>query len=290
MKNFAKTFVLLTLCVLFVVSSSASAAVIHIDTPSSEYEAYASNFPSVGYLEASLGSDSAFGGSATLIDPYWILTAAHVADKDNFTWKFGIGSNSIDGSGVEYEVAEVFLHPDFTTIGVSPDIALMRLVNPVTNVTPSTLFTGTLQIEELVSIVGYGAWGTPNGFNPYDGNKRAIINEIVSFGNSFFGVPEDHVMTEFIPPGFSDAQRLGGTGSNGDSGGGWFADINGEMQLVGVSGFQIGQPAYLSITGGLRTSLYNDWIVTTMVPEPSSILLLVLGMGGFLFQHRRLAA
>ena len=42
-------------------------------------------------------------------------------------------------------------------------------------------------------------------------------------------------------------------------------------------------------TGGLRVSLYNDWINQTMasVPEPGTIVLLITGAGIFPFLRRR---
>lgn len=135
------------------------------------------------------------------------------------------------------------------------------------------------------------AWGTPStGFQPYDGKKRAVVNLVSRFGEPFFNVPTDYALTRFEDPNDSRYQRLGGVGASGDSGGGWFIDVNGEMQLVAISAFQIGAPDYFALSGGLQTSLYNDWIVDTMnVPEPSSLMLSILSIS-LLFQRRRLAA
>jgi hypothetical protein len=66
-------------------------------------------------------------------------------------------------------------------------------------------------------------------------------------------------------------------GTPGDSGGGWFIDVNGEMQLAAVTSFYLGDFSYVGATGALRVSLYNDWI-DSYVPEPTSLLLLVAGV------------
>jgi len=73
--------------------------------------------------------------------------------------------------------------------------------------------------------------------------------------------------------------------SPGDSGAGWFANIDGQMQLVGINNGAWGEYGW-GDSLALRTSLYNDWITETMgstaVPEPSTLVLFASGALGSL--------
>jgi hypothetical protein len=81
-------------------------------------------------------------------------------------------------------------------------------------------------------MAGYGAPGVWPNEGPFDGVKRAGEN----IGDSFGGlVVDDNYWLSYFDR-FSGKLPLEWQGSNVDSGGGWFADIDGEMQLVGTTG------------------------------------------------------
>jgi len=102
-------------------------------------------------------------------------------------------------------------------------------------------------------------------------------------------IPSFNALALFAPSFHPNYQRLGGVVSPGDSGGGWFIDVDGEYQHMGISGFYLGDYHYGSDSGALRLSLYNDWIdgVMASIPEPSTVLLLFAGAPLLLFGRRK---
>ena len=71
--------------------------------------------------------------------------------------------------------------------------------------------------------------------------------------------------------------------THGDSGGGWFANIDGQMQLIGISA----QESFLVESIAIRPAAYADWINAKIspVPEPSSMVLFTTA--GFFVSLRR---
>ena len=147
---------------------------------------------------------------------------------------------------------------------------------------PATLFTGAVGVATHVSIIGYGAPGTPSGgVGELDGTRLGGENGVDSIGDDIFGTGTNYVLADFGPlravPTPSLPLEFGLTG--GGSGGGWYDD---QGQLIALSCFEYAHNKY---SGAIMVSSYNDWIDQTIgasVPEPATWVIFVSG-APFLF-------
>lgn len=270
---------------------------MHVATPSSAYETYGqgSAFQSVGWLKATeFGSAAA---SCVLIDPHWALTDAHciklTSDSPaNTNISIGFGPNYLTSPGASHVPTQYFIHPNFTSFGVSPDIALMYFADPIFEVAPATRYAGSLLKNNIVSTVGYGRADTPNVAGAYDGAKRGHIDAIFSFGGVSGGYLTDYAETIFVPIGNATLywNTIGGGGSPGDSGGGMFIQVGSDFQLAGLTDYS-SATGYLGRTGNLQVAKYADWIDQTMslVPEPAGAGFVMLTSLTILKRRRRCA-
>ena len=215
--------------------SSQSASRIVNGTPTSD-------FSSVGMLGA-WGSDFCSG---TLISPTFVLTAAHCAE--------GVGDTegNFTVEGQTYTTSRVYVHPDwndfvFGTDGAN-DIALYELATTVTGATPSPIFTGTPQVGDELTLVGFGAGGDGNtGHNGDYGIKRVGTT------------PIDQVSSTLIHWSFDNNSES--NTAPGDSGGPAFLLVDGVYEVAGVTSggdrfdAGIGDNSY-----DTRVDAYQDWI------------------------------
>ncbi|NES02161.1 MAG: S1 family peptidase [Okeania sp. SIO2F4] len=250
----------------------AHAGTIRHDRPDEQYTSLANLFPSVGYLDTKFSSDEGVC-SATLIDPSYILTAAHCIDANDES----LLNASFWADGIPYSVTNTTAHRgwfssdrDFTA---GYDIAVLRLETPVLHLPSAPLFRGFDEPEQIGTYVGFGATG--NGFTGYlpntKGTKRAGQN-IVELGSSL-GLSDSLLFSDFDHPLTSDFTKpdtipldLEYTIAPGDSGGGLF--INGHV--AGVNSFGWGRndglnnSSYYDVAGSTRVSSHIDWIYGAM--------------------------
>lgn len=250
-------------------------------------------FDSTGWFTVQNQDGSFFGGSGVLIDPYWVLTAGHVlleegtSQWDAFAFSTAPSAYDAVDSLIAADAAFVFdgYNQDMQP-GSGSDIGLVRLSEPILDVDPAVRFRGTDQEGTHFYSAGYGRPGIWPNEGDFDGIKRAGENIADTFGGLGGIVQEQYWVSNFNFSG--DALPLEWQGSSLDSGGGWYSDIGGQMHLIGISNFVRGQN---TMTGGLRLSLYNDWIDETMasnqVPEPATWVMFASGMLGALAARRR---
>jgi hypothetical protein len=177
------------------------------------------------------------------------------------------------------------------------DFGLVHLSSPVVGITPATLYTGSSDLGQIGTFVGFGLTGTGlTGWRTLDNQKRAFQNVIDgNFGNPSLVLGCDfdnpHTTTNNV---FGDATplTLEGCVAPGDSGGGVFITIGSQTYLEGVISFVAATDgnanSYYGDTSGFgRVSAFMPWITST-IPEPSVSTLLVAGAGlGMLFGRRR---
>jgi hypothetical protein len=201
--------------------------------------------PIVGIYNDSL--NNVFKGSCILIDPFFILTAAHVVN--NSLIQYVIYDNK------EYECIEVVIHEDWISGKMgSHDIAICKLKKSIELNFYPELYDKKDEKHKICSLAGYGFTGTfATGYDrsTFDNRRRAGSNTIDS--------NENFILVTSID---------GGTKTNlefliacGDSGGGLFID----QKLAGIHSFIIAEDKnsnsdYGDIACHTRISQYIPWI------------------------------
>lgn len=218
--------------------------------------------------------------SGVLIDPMFVLTAAHVipsgAAANAFT--FTVGGNNYTSAGY--------------TLSVTDDLAIIQLAAPVPNVTPALLYAGSSEVGELATMVGFGLGGVgTTGGTGVRGTKRAATN-IIDYADSTsldsdFDNPnglENTLLTTYSIPSSPLPTANEGVIALGDSGGGTFVTISSQTYLVGIhhgvafDGDGINYN-YGDISDDVRvSSVTAQSFIQSVVPEPSSIACLALGL------------
>lgn len=263
------------LLALLVASSSASAIVIRDDVDDSKYKVPASEFPALVDLPGE--------GHGVLISPQWVVTAGHAV-----TWQSEIKQVTING--VPRDVERLVIHPgykkppqelldqalatwDWTLFRVllssSDDIALVRLAEPVTDVSPFAINKSDDEFGKIVEIVGKGATG--NGVTGYEFSSshrtelRRAYNKVTSADGRW-------LCYMFDKP--SDALPLEGGSGSGDSGGPVLVQVGKDRLLAGLTSWSDPQSTirtpgrYGQITCNVRLSHYKDWIESVTSAQP----------------------
>jgi hypothetical protein len=252
---------------LLVVSFSASAIVIRDDVDDSKYRVPASEFPAL--------VDMPGEGHGVLIAPQWVVTAAHAV-----TWQSEIKQVTI--AGVPRDVERLVIHPGYkkppqklldqalatwdwtlfrALLSSSDDIALLKLAQPVTGVSPVAINKSDDEFGQIIKVIGKGATG--NGVTGYEFSSshrtelRRAYNKVTSADGRW-------LCYTFDKP--SDALPLEGGSGSGDSGGPVLLQTEKGLLLAGLTSWSDPQSTnrtpgrYGQITCNVRLSHYKDWI------------------------------
>jgi Trypsin/PEP-CTERM motif len=239
--------------------------------------------------------------SGTLIRNDWVLTAGHVVGGTDGLGA-GVSNLKFKVGGTTYTADQWIPQPQWATSNESLtagwDIGLVHLATDVSGIVPAELFLPEYGSElGLVGTeVGFGDTGT--GLTGYDnttaGTKRAGQNILDVVGTAETSGTPNHVFNnnrlmavDFDNPGgggYLTNPYGSGTPLNleylvapGDSGGGLFLDVEGEMKLAGVTSYISSVDFntncdYGDLAGFIRVSQFVDWINDTIGPEELVVL------------------
>lgn len=243
-------------------------------------------FQSVGSVAGWDGSVWRLVGSGVLIDEQWVMLTGHELTTFGYsTYRFSLGSDLYQPN-TGRSVADAYYVNGSGGNFFNPDLGLLHLSDPITSVTPATVYQGNdLTVGTHVVFAGYGLPGYfPTGELPFDGLKRGGENIINDVGPNS-GMAADRFAWDFGPAYGTASLPLEMNGSNFDSGSGTFAFIDNQWQLVGI----VAQGAPLTDTVAVRPVAYSPWTNEIMgVPEPSSFVLALTGAaGGWMLIRRR---
>ena len=243
MKNTIVIFlVLLLFCKII------SGGTIDPDTKDEKYIKYAKDFKCVVKLCGMKKDGSLYCGSAVIIKPNYILTAAHVISDSKSCYV------SIDDKN--YEITNIIKHKDFNeknhgyydiAIGYSEKIIDLDFY-------PS-FYTKDDEIGRVCSISGYGITGTfDTGAKISDDKRRAGSNIVEEIDRQLLICRPSKRSKDFTELEFLIA--------SGDSGGGLFID----GKLAGINSCVIGnnkdelRSTYDTSSGHTRISIHKEWI------------------------------
>ena len=214
------------------------------------------------------------GGS--IIDEQWVLTAAHCVTSGTTpvaesTITVRAGSNQYSYGYTAYDVATLYVHPDWDSTSFDNDVALLELTQPITASKTATIDwvdsaeeTSLLQDYDPVVVAG---WGTTSYGGTQSSNLLKVTVDFLypstcdAVSDYWPGEITDNMVCAFVEGGGKDACQ-------GDSGGPLIRyDDASTPWVVGVVSW--GNDCALANYPGVyaRVANYADWISETLSEE-----------------------
>jgi hypothetical protein len=217
------------------------------DTSDNKYIEYGKKFHSVVKLCCS-NTDGLSCGSAVIIYPKWIVTAAHIVEKQD--------KCSIIINDNKYNIDQIFIHNDYKpNVFGSNDIALGLISSDIKLEYYPELYSNNDESGKLCSISGWGLTGNfHTGLNIYDGKRRA--------GSNFIDHVDNNIIICSPSKKYQKITELEFLICSGDSGGGLFIG----NKLAGINSSVMSYDNKPDSTYGdesrhTRISSHRDWIL-----------------------------
>ncbi len=207
-------------------------------------------------------------GMGVLISPHWVLSAAHVAIALSTAKEIEIADSP-------HKIENVVLHPNFrgdfigdlsaddrlkTAMMAEDDIALIRLEQAVTSISPLPLYRQKDEIGKVIYLVDKGDYG--NGLigpDKVDGRMRIATNRVETTDDQWLMLKFD------APPVCTELEGIVGPGGSGspaltETAQGWaIAGIRSSQNSLDLGEGRYGVWEYYT-----RISFQIDWIQSVL--------------------------
>lgn len=239
----------LTVFLFLFFTNTVSAGTRDPNTADSQYVEFGKQFKNVRRLRGIVTyneKETYQYGSAVIIKPHWVLTAAHVAeDAKELT--------ILDDANSKFPLTKIIVHDEYAhdkigyhdiALGYSPEDFNLEFYTP--------LYTDSDELGKAVTIAGYGFHGTfLTGMQENDSQRRAGHNKVEGIERAVLVCRPD--ITNRFPLEFIITP--------GDSGGGLFignklAGINSMLMAIDKKP----DGTYTDEAAHTRVSLYYDWV------------------------------